>query len=102
MRTTNDFKDFVLEQLQELQPIKCHPMMGEYLLYYNDILFGGLYNNRLLIKKTKSNELFHLEEQIPYEGAKSMYFIEDLEEKEKIQEIILATCKDLPKKKSIK
>lgn len=98
MRTTNDYKDFVLEQLSGLDNITCRPMMGEYLLYYDSILFGGLYNNRLLIKKVEGNKKYNLPEQIPYEGAKPMYFIADIENTELVNEIILETCKELPKK----
>ncbi len=98
MRTTNDYKEYVLEQLNVLESITFKPMMGEYLLYYDDILFGGLYNNRLLIKKVESNEKYNLKEEIPYDGAKPMYLIEDMENQDFIKEIILETCKCLPKK----
>lgn len=98
MRTTNDFKEYVLEQLSILENITCRPMMGEYLLYYDSILFGGIYNNRLLIKRVETNEKFYLEEQIPYEGAKPMFMIEDLEDQEKLKEIVIETCSSLPKK----
>ena len=80
-----------------LENIMCRPMMGEYLLYYDNILFGGIYNNRLLIKRVETNKKFDLEEQIPYEGAKPMYFMEDIEDQEKLKEIIMETCKDLPR-----
>lgn len=99
MRTTNDYKEYVLEQLNVLETITCKPMMGEYLLYYNGILFGGLYNNRLLIKKVEENKKYNLKEEIPYEGAKPMYLIEDVENQELTKEIILETCAHLPKKK---
>lgn len=98
MKTTKDYKEFVLEQLSELETITCRPMMGEYLLYYNSILFGGIYNNRLLIKIVEGNKKYGLSEQIPYEGAKPMYQIDDLENRELTKEIILATCQELPKK----
>ena len=98
-KTTVEFKEYVLERLHFLAEIMCKPMMGEYLLYFNGILFGGIYNNRVLIKRTENNSIFQLQEQIPYEGAKPMYFLEDLENEEKIQEIILKTVLDLKKKK---
>lgn len=50
--TTKDFRDFVLEQLQAMDDITCKPMMGEYLLYYKGLLFGGIYDNRVLVKMT--------------------------------------------------
>ncbi len=98
MRTTKDYKEYVLEQLSVLESITCKPMMGEYLLYYDGILFGGLYNNRLLIKKVEENKKYLLKEEIPYDGAKPMYFIEDVENQELLKEIILETCAHLPKK----
>ncbi len=99
MRTTNDYKEYVLEQLSVLEKITCKPMMGEYLLYYDGILFGGLYNNRLLIKQVEENKKYCLKEEIPYDGAKPMYFIEDIENVELVKEIITETCLYLPKKK---
>ncbi len=100
-KTTKEYKEFVLEQLSNLENIVCKPMMGEYLLYQNGILFGGIYNNRVLIKRTEGNKIFNLPEQIPYEGAKPMYFIKDIEDREMTKEIILKTCEDLPQKKGL-
>ena len=51
-------------------------MMGEYLLYYNNVLFGGIYDDRLLVKKTSNNKKYKLEESIPYTNAKPMYLID--------------------------
>lgn len=98
MKTTKEYKEYVLEQLSALETITCRPMMGEYLLYYDNILFGGIYDNRLLVKCVKGNKKYSLTEQIPYEGAKKMYQIEDIENKEMNKEIILETYKELPRK----
>ncbi len=73
--------------------------MGEYLLYYNNILFGGIYDNRFLVKIVETNKKYNMEEEIPYETAKPMYLIEDIENRELLKEIIIETCKSLPKKK---
>lgn len=100
MATNKDYRDFILEQLDLLTPITCRPMMGEYLLYYDGILFGGIYDDRLLIKRVEHNQKYALEEQIPYQGAKPMYFIDNLDDKEFLREVILETCKDLPRKSS--
>jgi len=99
MSTTKEYRDFCLEQLSLLDHIICKPMMGEYLLYYNSILFGGIYDERLLIKITKGNKKYNLSEMIPYKNAKPMYFIENIENKEQLKEIVLETCKELPVKK---
>lgn len=99
MATSKEFRDFLLEQLQSLQEITYRPMMGEYLLYYNGLLFGGIYDERLLVKITSTNQKFQLKEQIPYAGAKPMAYIQDLEHPQVLQEIILETCKGLQLKK---
>ena len=99
MATSKEYKDFILEQLNLLDGITCKPMMGEYLLYYNGLLFGGIYDNRLLVKKTETNKKYNMEEQIPYETAKPMYLVDDIDNKELIKEIVIETCKVLPKKK---
>lgn len=99
MATSKDYKDFILEQLALLDNINCRAMMGEYLLYYNTVLFGGIYDNRLLVKIVDSNKKYNMQKQIPYESAKPMYLIDDIDNKEKLREIIIETCKDLPGKK---
>lgn len=97
MTTTKRYKDYVLEQLDLLNNITCKPMMGGYLIYYNSILFGGLYvGDRFLIKMVDSNKKYNLKEEKPYESAKRMmYLIEDLDNKEFLKNIVIDTCKDL-------
>jgi TfoX/Sxy family transcriptional regulator of competence genes len=97
MSTTKDYCDFILEQLSDLNEIDYRPMMGEYLLYYQGVLFGGIYDNRLLVKKTINNAKFNLPEVIPYDKAKPMYQIEDLDDRERMHTIIVATYQDLKK-----
>ncbi len=99
MSTTKEYKEFILEQLEFCGSITCRPMMGEYLLYCDGILFGGIYDNRLLIKITNACEKYGMSEQIPYDGAKPMYMPQDTENKELLKNIILDTCTALPVKK---
>ncbi len=99
MATTKDYRDFILEQFSLLDNITCKSMMGEYLLYYNGILFGGIYDGRVLVKIVDGNKKYHLPEVIPYKNAKTMYFVTDVDNKETLKEIVLDTCKDLPRKK---
>lgn len=99
MATTKDYRDFIVEQLSVLDNITCRPMMGEYLLYYGGILFGGIYDGRLLVKIVESNKKYNMPEAIPYDGAKPMYHILDVDDKELLSEIVIDTCKDLPRKK---
>ena len=100
MATTKDYRDYVLEQLSILDNITCRSMMGEYLLYYDEILFGGLYDGRLLVKIVDSNKKYNMQEALPYSGAKMMYYIEDVDNQELLKDIVLDTCKDLPIKKN--
>lgn len=97
MATTKDYRDFILEQLNLLDNITCKSMMGEYLLYYNGILFGGIYDDRLLVKIVSSNKKYNMQESIPYESAKPMYLIDNVDNKEILKDIILDTYKDLKK-----
>lgn len=99
MATTKEYKDFILAQLSLLDGITCRPMMGEYLLYHDGALFGGIYDNRLLVKTVDSNKKYNLEESIPYDGAKPMYLVDEIDDQQMLKAIILDTCKDLPAKK---
>ena len=96
MATTKEFKDYIIDQLNILDDITLRPMMGEYLLYYKGVLFGGLYDDRLLVKKTDSNKKYGLSEEIPYDSTKkTMYFIENTDDVDLMKDIILDTYKDL-------
>ena len=99
MATSKEYKDFILEQLGLLDNITCKAMMGEFLLYYNNVLFGGIYDNRLLVKIVDTNKKYNMQEQIPYESAKPMYLVDDVDNKELLKEIVIETCKDLQNKK---
>ena len=95
MASTKDYKEFVLEQLSLLDNIVSKPMMGEYLLYYNGVLFGGIYDDRLLVKIVESNKKYNMEEAIPYPNAKPMFLVDDIDSRETLRDIVLDTCKDL-------
>ena len=97
MATTKDYRDFVLEQLNLLDNITCKSMMGEYLLYYNGVLFGGIYDDRLLVKIVDNNKKYNMQESIPYDGAKPMYLVDDVDNQKILRDIILDTYKDLKK-----
>ena len=94
MATTKDYRDYVLEELSLLDNITYKPMMGEYLLYYNGLLLGGIYDNRLLVKIINSNKKYHMQEAIPYNKGKPMYLV-DVDNKEELKDIIIDTCKGL-------
>ena len=65
--------------------------MGEFLLYADGVLFGGIYDDRLLVKKTEDNSGFGMSEALPYEGAKKMYLVDEVDDKERLKKIIKAT-----------
>jgi len=98
MSTTKDYRNYILEQLKILDNITYKPMMGEYLLYYNKTLFGGIYDDRLLVKIVEANKKYNMKESIPYENAKPMYLVTDIDNQEALKHIIQDTCKDLNKK----
>ena len=97
MASTKDYRNYILEQLNLLDNITYKSMMGEYLLYYNEILFGGIYDDRLLVKKVESNKKYNMQLQVPYDGAKPMYLVHDIDNKDILRNIIIDTCKDLKK-----
>lgn len=97
MASTKDYKDFIIDSLSLLDNITYKPMMGEYILYYNNVIFGGIYDDRLLVKKVDSNEKYHMEDAIPYPKGKAMYLVEEVDDKELLREIVLNTYEDLKK-----
>ena len=97
MASSADYRDFILEQLSGLPEIFCRPMMGEFLLYLDGVLFGGIYDDRLLVKIVPTNSEFGMPEAIPYDGAKPMYLVEDVDNRERLAEIIHATVEGLGK-----
>ena len=88
MASNQDYLTYVLELLREVQGISYKKMMGEYILYKDGIIFGGIYDNRFLIKKTKGLEKYKLKEQIPYPSAKPMLLV-DSEDPDYIQELVM-------------
>ena len=96
MASSNDYLQFILELLRETRGITYKKMMGEFMLYKDAILFGGIYDNRFLIKKTKSVENLGLKDQIPYPNAKAMLLV-DSEDPDEIKEFVELVVKDLKK-----
>ena len=87
MASTLDYLEYVLDLLNDFEDITYKKMMGEFLLYKNSIIFGGIYDNRFLIKKNPILDKYNLKEEIPYQGAKPMFLL-DIDDKELIKEII--------------
>ena len=94
MVSSLDYLNYVLDLLREVSNITYKKIMGEYMLYKDGVLFGGVYDDRFLIKKTKSLVDSGLKEEIPYPGAKSMLLV-DSEDSEEIAELVISIYKDL-------
>ena len=87
MASSKEYLTYVLELLREVKGISYKKMMGEYILYKDGKIFGGVYDNRFLVKKVASIEKYHMKEQIPYPTAKPMLLI-DVEDSEAIRNIV--------------
>lgn len=101
MASTKEYLQFVLEQLSELEEITYRPMMGEYILYDRGKIVGGIYDNRLLVKPVKSS-LFYLGTDayaLPYEGAKEMLFVDQVDDKQFLSKLFRAMYHELPEPK---
>ena len=100
MASDKEYLDFVLEQLRDAEDISWRAMMGEYILYCQGKVIGGIYDNRLLVKPTKSalSLLPDAPRELPYEGAKEMLLVEEIEDREQLPAAIAADL-PAPKKK---
>lgn len=98
MASSKDYLDFILEQLSELEEITYRPMMGEYIFYYKSRIIGGIYDDRFLVKPVKSAKTMMptADYEIPYEGAKEMLLVDDVENKEFLKELVEAMYAELP------
>lgn len=94
MPSNKEYLDYVLDLLREVNGISYKKMMGEYILYKDNIVFGGIYDNRFLIKKCSYSESLNLKEIIPYPTSKGLYLI-DIENPDEVKEIVLNIVKDL-------
>lgn len=101
MASTKEYLDVILEQLSGLDDIKSRAMMGEYILYYRDKIFGGIYDNRLLVKPVPSaiKLMPDAEMELPYEGAKEMLLVDDVDNSEFLCKLIRSMWEELPAKK---
>ncbi len=98
MASSKEYLAFILEQLSELDDITYRAMMGEYVLYYRGKVFGGIYDERFLVKPTKSAVAMMLDAdmELPYEGAKEMILVDDVENKEFLRDLLEAMYAELP------
>lgn len=97
MASSKEYRDFILEQLSEAPNITYRPMMGEFMLYSDGLIFGGIYDDRLLVKRVPENAKYDMGEVVPYKNAKPFYYVEDVDDKEKLAEIVDVTVGGLRK-----
>ena len=104
MASSKEYLDFVLEQLSELEDISYRAMMGEYIIYYRGKIVGGIYDNRFLVKNVKAaSELIpDASLELPYEGAKEMLLVDDINNKIFLKELLEAMYDELPEPKKKK
>ena len=87
-----------MEQLSELHDVTYRAMMGEYIIYYRGKIVGGIYDDRLLVKPTKSAVAMmpNADLELPYEGAKEMLLVDDVDNKEFLRELLESMYEELP------
>jgi len=98
MASGREYLDFILEQLSGLEHITYRPMMGEYILYYRGRIIGGIYDDRFLVKPVKSalERMPDANREIPYEGAKEMLLVDNVDSREFLAELVAAMYGELP------
>ena len=98
MASSKDNLEFILEQLSGLEDITYRAMMGEYILYYRGKIVGGIYDDRFLVKPVKAamKLMPDAEYELPYDGAKEMILVDDIENREFLQELFDAMYDELP------
>ena len=98
MGSSKEYLEYILEQLSDLEDITYRAMMGEYILYYRGKIIGGIYDDRFLIKPVKiAKEMMpDADMELPYDGAKEMLLVEDVENREFLKELIEAMYDELP------
>ena len=98
MASSKEYLHFILEQLSDLDDISYRAMMGEYILYYRGKIVGGIYDDRLLVKKTSSAlELMPAATcELPYDGAKEMLLVDEIDSKELLTKLFDAMYNELP------
>ena len=98
MASSKEYRDYILEQLSELEAVTCRAMMGEYILYYRGKIIGGIYDNRFLVKPTKTAAAMMPSAalELPYEGTKAMLLVDNVEDREFLRTLIEAMYEELP------
>ena len=104
MASSKEYLDFILEQLSELDDVTYRAMMVEFIIYYRGKIIGGIYDDRLLVKPTKSAVAMmpNAEMELLYEGAKEMLLVDDVDNREFLKELLESMYDELPTPKKRK
>ena len=104
MASSKGYLDFILEQLSGLDDVSYRAMMGEYIIYYQGKIVGGIYDDRFLVKSTKSAVAMmpNASMELPYEGSKEMLLVDNVENKDFLRELVEAMYDELPAPKQKK
>ncbi len=98
MASSIEYLNFILEQLSFLDDVTYRPMMGEFIIYYKGKIIGGIYDDRFLVKPVKSaiKMMPEAESQLPYEGAKEMLAVDNVDDREFLMKLLEAMYDELP------
>jgi len=98
MASSKEYLDFILEQLSMLDKISFKAMMGEYIIYYKGKIIGGIYDDRFLVKNVKAaqEKMPDALLELPYEGAKEMLLVDNVDDKEFLRDLLEAMYNELP------
>ncbi|MBR5422554.1 MAG: TfoX/Sxy family protein [Clostridia bacterium] len=104
MASEKEYLEYVMEQLSDVSGVTYRPMMGEFILYARNKIIGGIYDDRLLVKITKASARLMPDapETLPYEGAKPMLLVEDIDDRALLTELVNAMWDELPAPKKKK
>ena len=104
MASSKEYLEFIMEQLAGLEDVSWRAMMGEYIIYYRGKVVGGIYDDRFLVKPVESARAMMPEAEMeqPYEGAKEMLLVDDVDDREFLCELLEAMYDELPAPKKKK
>ncbi len=104
MASSKEYLEFVLEQLSGLEDVSFRAMMGEYIIYYRGKIVGGIYDDRFLVKSVEATKAMMPEAalEVPYEGAKEMLLVDNVDDKEFLCSLLEAMYDELPEPKKKK
>ena len=104
MASSKEYLEFIMEQLVGLEDVSWRAMMGEYIIYYCGKIVGGIYDDRFLVKPVEAAKAMMPEAEMeqPYEGAKEMLLVDDVDDREFLCELLEAMYDELPAPKKKK